>query len=255
MEDYKKPELLDSAGMDKWRIKLGLFRCGYCKKEWVTRIRSVEEGSTKSCGCLQREAVRKTGLKNKQHGLTNSVEYAVWNMMLQRCNNSNNSEYHNYGGRGIRVCEEWKDFENFITDMGRRPKGKLYLERKNNDGHYCKDNCVWATAKEEANNKRNNVLLTFNGKTQTQQQWAEELNIPRETLAKRLKMGWSDEKILTTPIQDNTRLIEFNGKTQTLTEWAKEIGISVQGLIKRLDVLGWSIEDALNKPTRKFKKY
>lgn len=114
--------------------------------------------------------------------------YRLWSSMLTRCRNPKSPTYKNHGGRGIKVCERWLSFENFYADMGDRPEGKQ-LERKDNDGDYTPDNCVWATKKDQANNRRTNRKLTFNGRTQTATQWADELGVSLQCLIYRLKKG------------------------------------------------------------------
>ena len=98
--------------------------------------------------------------------------------MKSRCNNPNNNQYSDYGGRGIRVCERWSTFENFLADMGERPTPKHSIDRIDVNGDYCPENCRWATKEEQNNNKRNCILVTYNGKTQNFKQWCKELNLP-----------------------------------------------------------------------------
>lgn len=107
-------------------------------------------GNTKSCGCLRKEQLPELRIT---HGMSNSSIYCCWRNMLQRCENPNHVGYKNYGGRGIKVCERWHTFENFLKDMEECPKG-LTIERKNNDGNYNSKNCIWATPKKQANNRR-----------------------------------------------------------------------------------------------------
>jgi hypothetical protein len=109
----------------------------------------------------------------------------VWRAMLYRCDNPNDHAYHNYGGRGIKVCEEWRKFEVFYSEMGDPPRGGT-IERKDTSGPYAKWNCKWASMKEQQNNKRNNVVLEAFGKSQTMTQWAEEFRMPLNTLRNRL---------------------------------------------------------------------
>lgn len=111
--------------------------------------------ATKSCGCLQREVAAKIIRKQSiTHGKTNTSTYRSWLKMRQRCYDKNNNRYETHGARGIKVCKRWKNsFQNFLDDMGVRPSGTS-LDRKNNSKGYCKDNCRWATPKEQANNRR-----------------------------------------------------------------------------------------------------
>lgn len=112
--------------------------------------------------------------------------YRLWKDMRQRCNNPNNQEFHNYGGRGIKICPEWDDFWIFKMDMGPRPQG-YRLDRKNNDLGYSKENCRWATPREQALNTRRTRMLTHNGKTQCVLDWSKELGIGNTALLLRLK--------------------------------------------------------------------
>ena len=125
--------------------------------------------------------------------------------MRRRCYDVNYTEYPRYGARGIRVCDEWRDsFETFLADMGLKPGvGRaVSLERRDNDGPYAPWNCFWATAQEQANNRRSNTLVALNGKTQTLAQWCRELGIKHHTVMTRMgKRGWTVERALLTPVR------------------------------------------------------
>ena len=138
---------------------------------------------TKSCGCLQQETRTK-------HAKWYTPEYKVWAAIIQRCTNKNNPGYKNYGGRGISVDITWRDsFENFYTDMGNKPNASLTIERLDNNKNYCKNNCIWAPRKDQARNKRDNINITYKGKTQCLMDWAIELKIPHNTLYSRHRRG------------------------------------------------------------------
>ena len=146
-------------------------------------------GLSKSCGCLVNERLT-------THGLTGTRVYTIWRNMRWRCENSNRTDYADYGGRGIRVCERWKDLSLFVEDMGLPPSDQHTIERRDVNGNYEPGNCIWALAKEQQNNKRNNVRLSARGQSMTLAQWSRHLNIPVSRIRSRLRRGWCDEHAL-----------------------------------------------------------
>lgn len=179
--------------------------------------------------------------------------YHVWQGMIRRCEGENATDYKNYGGRGITVCAEWRNsYEQFMKDMGPRPTPKHTLERKDTNGNYEPGNCVWATMKEQQNNKRNNRLLTHNGETKTMTQWAESIGITVYAMYQRLeRKKMTLEEALTFKIP----LYEYDGKSLSIEDWSKEVGIKANTIAKRLEY-GWTIEEALTTPvdTSKYRK-
>lgn len=156
-----------------------------CGNEIIVFAGNLTRGHTKSCGCLTLE-LRRT------HGLTDTGEYRIYRNMLRRCCSPKDKRYSDYGGRGIGVCESWRDsFEAFYTDMGPRPSSNHSLDRINNDGWYSLENCKWSTGVEQQNNTRRNVIVEHDSRSLTLAQWARELNVNTSTLRKRLSRGWS----------------------------------------------------------------
>lgn len=167
--------------------------CGNTK---IVRTNHLLDGSTKSCGCYRKEV-------NKKHGKRNSLTYSVWSNIKQRCYNPNASGYENYGGRGIKVCSRWKNsFENFYYDMGKRPSKNHSIDRVNNNGDYSKENCRWATKKQQNRNSRHCKKITFNNQTLTLSEWAEKTGIKLPTLNYRFYVAkWNIKDVLTKKVK------------------------------------------------------
>jgi len=167
-----------------------------CGAKVSVYLPSLTKGATKSCGCLQKEIVSanmskiKTIHGNARRGAV-TKEYSTWHNMLRRCYDENHKYYKSYGGRGITVCESWKSFPNFISDMGKCGKG-LSLDRVNNDFGYSKENCRWATKTDQARNTRSNRFICFNNEEKTLSEWAFDTGITRTAIALRIdRYGWS----------------------------------------------------------------
>ncbi len=135
-----------------------------CGKEVIKILTQVTTNGVKSCGCLKIEKLKLNGGKNKTHGhcSNRTRTYRTWEGMKRRCCTDKDRGSIDYKGRGIKICDRWMEFKNFLEDMGERPENKT-LDRKDNDGGYCKENCRWADAQQQARNKRSNALVEYNG--------------------------------------------------------------------------------------------
>lgn len=157
--------------------------CGTIKE---VRSFNLKNGATRSCGCLMRENLVALAVKQTKHGhasyLKASPTYVAWVHLVRRCTKKTDAAWKHYGGRGIRVCERWLMFENFLADMGEKPAG-LTLDRfPNNNGDYEPTNCRWATAEQQQNNKRNTRLVTIDGETKSLAQWARVVGITKGSM-------------------------------------------------------------------------
>lgn len=174
-----------------------------CGEKVNVRTDQLKSGNTKSCGCWKKTECEVGRVK---HGLASSPIYHIYSGIKQRCLNSKNVRWDNYGGRGIEICDRWRDsFENFLEDMGDRPSNKHSIDRINNSLGYFKENCRWATLQEQGRNKRNNCLLEYKGQTKCVQDWAENIGIKSDVIFARLCQGWSIERTLTTPVKHKTK--------------------------------------------------
>lgn len=177
---------------DNWGASRWLCICG-CGEETVVLGNNLRHSHTHSCGCLSKT-------NSVTHGYTKKRKitriYSIWRNMRQRCNNYNHKNYNCYGGRGIGICDRWSKFKNFLKDMGEPPSGKHQIDRKKNNGNYCKSNCQWVTSKINNQNKRNNRMETYKGKTRCLSDWANETGVNVKTLVWRLNNGWTISKAL-----------------------------------------------------------
>jgi hypothetical protein len=171
-----------------------LCRCD-CGKEVEVRTSILGSGDKASCGC------RKHG-----HSYRQELGLSCWNNMKDRCGNPNNSKYHLYGGKGVKVCERWRhSFLDFLADMGERPSRKHSIDRIDGNGNYEPGNCRWATAEEQALNTERNRRLTAFGQTMPLSVWAKRCGIHHKTLTNRINRGWDLERALTAPTRIRRR--------------------------------------------------
>lgn len=175
---FNRLTVLSYKGNKKWSC---LCECGKIKDIYK---QSLIKGVTKSCGCLHKEIISK-------HGKSESMEYKAWQSMKERCYNLKFVAYKDYGGRGIKVCDEWlNSFENFYKDMGDKPSENHSLDRKNNNKHYTPENCRWVNTVDQSNNRRTNILIKIDGQTLTLTQHARRLGLNLNTIRSRYRLGW-----------------------------------------------------------------
>lgn len=163
---------------------------------------NVKRGNTTKC----KECANKSrSKKHLKHGMSDAFKsenplgyatYCVYKTMKARCGNPKNAMYENYGGRGIKVCKRWLDsYDCFLSDMGVKPTMEHQIDRINNDGDYCPENCKWSTAKENARNKRNSFFITVDGVTKTAPEWSEITGIKPRTIKVRIqRYGWTEKE-------------------------------------------------------------
>jgi len=182
------------CGKARWNC---LCDCGKENKEYDGNLK---RGGVKSCGCLKKEI----GIRCYKHGKTSTRLYNIWRGMRKRTYCQNQKDYEGYGGRGIAVCDEWKNnyeaFEKWALQSGYT--NNLTIERINNDGDYTPENCRWATVEEQGNNKRNNHYITYNGEIKTVTEWSRIFGIKKATVYNRiLTLGWDEIKAIVTPVK------------------------------------------------------
>lgn len=164
---------------------------------------NLKNGNSASCGCERERRFRKSRLKHGHtSGGASSVEFSAWSGMKQRCNDPNHKSFAHYGGRGISVCARWSDFSNFLADMGPRPSPQHSVDRKDVNGNYSPENCMWATRSQQARNRRDQVNVLIDGSSVSLADYCEEKVLPYNTIWQRIKkLGWSPDRALSTPIR------------------------------------------------------
>lgn len=189
------------------------------------------------------------------------LTFNSWRAMVARCTNTDHKDYHNYGGRGIKICSQWiNDFDVFFEDMGEKPKG-LSIDRINNNGDYEPYNCRWADAKQQARNKQNSRLITLNGITKNLSAWAEENDMTSHVLRYRIQAGmkpnqlFSKEKVkpkdyrhLKNLSRKDNVIIEFDNQKLTIAQWAEKTGLRSDTIWHRIYDSKWPIQKALTVP-------
>jgi hypothetical protein len=160
-ENYPQPILVENLGMmfatesSKERKRFGVYKCGFCGNEFKSQVYHINNGGIKSCGCYQKRRASET---HKTHGLTGTRLYRIWSNIKDRTLNPKNKKYSDYGGRGITICEEWKNdfmsFYNWAMSNGYEENKGLSIDRIDNDGNYCPENCRWTTQTIQSRNTR-----------------------------------------------------------------------------------------------------
>lgn len=204
-ETFGRLTVIRRNGSDKHGRPMWLCRCE-CGTVKSINSQSLTNGYTTSCGCLRVETARNAHFT---HGQSKTKLYGRWCGIKQRCYDPDVSTYKHYGGRGIRMCDSWKDdFKNFYDDVSSLPhfnEPGYSLDRIDNNGYYELSNVRWADRSTQMNNTEINRNLTYNGETLTVAEWARIINVPYNTLFSRLKRGWTVEKALTAPIRPQRR--------------------------------------------------
>lgn len=218
-----KPEVIDQSGCDRRPIEVGerfgrlvvislsrdaikKGRLHECRCDCGGTTNSLEynllRGLSKSCGCARRE---KCSRRMTKHGMHGTRAYQSWYALIKRCENRNVVQWDNYGGRGITVCDRWRaSFQDFYNDMGDPPVG-MSIDRIDNDGNYCKENCRWATRVTQRRNRSDIRIIEYDGESMCLTDWAKRLGINYVTLFNRLKTGWSVEKAFTKEVRQSKK--------------------------------------------------
>jgi len=158
-----------------------------CGKKSIVSSSNLVRNNTKSCGCFGDSYLAN---KTRTHGMSSTRMFKIWVGIRKRCTNKKCIAFKDYGGRGIKVCERWQDFNNFYLDMKNSYSDKLTLDRIDTNGDYEPSNCRWATNKMQSNNRRNNVFINLNGVVKTVSEWADLSGVSSKRISHRVKNGW-----------------------------------------------------------------
>lgn len=223
---FGKLTVIGFAGLDKGKNSRWLCRCE-CGGKCTHLAGNLKRGRCPSCGCLKKQ--KRVGQRCEDH-----PDFHVFSGMLTRCFNPKDHTYKRYGGRGIRVCDRWREggFWVFLSDMGPRPSPDHSIDRIDNDGHYEPGNCRWATPKEQGRNRRTNRLITHDGLTLPMSEWAERLGVKRQMIQDRLNKGWPVEKVLGPKLSNR----DIPDKTREAIVSLRRNGVSLKGIARAVGV-------------------
>lgn len=195
-----------------------------CGNEVEVRSDHLTTGNTLSCGCLKKAQDRINLTKFHRHKESHTKLHDTWSRIKQRCLNPNNKSYVNYGGRGITICKEWSEsYESFRDwSLNNGYADNLSIDRIDVNGNYEPSNCRWANAKQQANNRRSNLSVTYNGKTKTLKQWSEIFDLSYSVLSRRYKTGLRGSELFA-PLETKymPKVVYYNGESHNLAEWAR----------------------------------
>lgn len=238
---YGRLVAIKCVGSDKHHHAMWKCKCD-CGNIATVASNSLKRGLTKSCGCLSNEYLHSAKKGSLIHEKTGSRLYAVWCGMKQRCYDKNSDHYYRYGGRGITVCDEWlysfSAFEKWALENGYdefAKQGECTIDRIDNDGNYCPENCRFVSMKVQYYNRNVPKSMT---------EIAKEHGLTYDAVHQRIKKGMTLEKALKKPLRKNV-FFTFNGQTKTMSEWARETGIPIPTLRYR-KMHGWPDEKALS---------
>ncbi len=234
------------------RKKYWLCRCACGLEKYVAGSR-LNEGKTKSCGCLAVEVKRRKHPDSLASNPPLKRTYSSYYNMLSRCYNEKVPNYDDYGGRGITVCDRWRgSFENFLEDMGIRPENRS-IGRKDNNGNYEPDNCRWETTRQQSLNKRTTAKVRHGGTMKKIANLASKVGIPTGILNSRIRNGWEVEKAISTPVnhyKQEVITVTYEGKEEILNDLCVRLGMRY-GLLRLRIKAGWDLHRAMYTPVSK----
>lgn len=238
------------VGRNKNKYALWECQCD-CGNVVVVIGRNLRTGITKSCGCYNLDMiVERNKVIHKTHGATKTRLFRIWSGIKTRCYNTNSEEYKTYGGRGIKMCEEWlSSFQTFKEwALSNGYDDTLSIDRIDYNGNYSPENCRWLTAKGQQRNKRSNKVISYNGESHCLSEWGDILGISDDVLLKRLNSkNYTLERAFSEPLNSHDHfndIIVYNGESKTLTEWANYLSLPYNVLRSRLFSQNWTVERA-----------
>jgi hypothetical protein len=231
------------------------FLC-FCGKTVIADLADVRRKKKQSCGCVTGELITKAKTTHG-HSIKGKIssEYSSYNAMITRCENPHVPSYKRYGGRGIKVCDRWKEsFSNFLQDMGKKPTPKHSIERIDNNGNYEPGNCKWATTKEQSLNRSSNCMVLYKEESKPLQEWIDILNLPSILTRNRIDNGWTPERAFETPMFRSSKTVlkvdQFTLEGVFIKQWQ-----STKEISKYYKVHKSCITDCINGKTSKSKGF